>query len=146
MFTPMNPNPRPRVSLAFAERTGEYILVFGRNVVTQLTGNPNFTTPFPALATMTTALDTFETAIAEALDGGRQAFAARRAAKASVLSLLRQLAAWVQAHSLGDVNILITSGFEPVKGQSPVGPCPRHRLPSCARDRSAVPLGPARRS
>jgi len=73
---------------------------------------------------VTTALDTFETAIEEALDGGRQAFAARRAAKASVLSLLRQLAAWVQAHSAGDVNILVGSGFEPVKGQSPIGPLP----------------------
>ena len=120
----MNPNPRPRVSLAFTERTGEYVLVFGRNVVTQLTGNPNFTTPFPTLATVTTALDDLETKIAEALDGGRLALAARRASKASALSLLRQLAAWVQAHSAGDVNILVTSGFEPVKGQSPIGPLP----------------------
>ena len=118
----MNPTPEPRVSLAFVKRTVALLLLFGRNVVTMMTGNPAFTTPFPTLASVTTALDTLETTAEAALDRSRQAIANRNAAMAAVLSLLRQLAAYVQSHSVGDVAVLISSGFEPVKGSTPIGP------------------------
>ena len=98
----MNPNPEPRVALAFLRRTVALLLLFGRNVVTMMTGNPAFTTPFPTLATVTTALDTLETAAEAAMDRSRVAIANRNAATAAVLSLLRQLAAYVQSPSVGD--------------------------------------------
>ncbi len=98
------------------------LLMFGRNVVTMMTTNPAFTTPFPALTAVTTALDTLETAAEAAMDRSRVAIANRNAAAAEVLSLLRQLAAYVQSHSVGDVAVLISSGFHPVKGSTPIGP------------------------
>lgn len=118
----MNSNPRPRVSLAFAYLRPALLLLFGRNVVTMMTSNPAFATPFPTLASVTTALDALETAAEAALDRSRQAIANRNAAMATALSLLRQLAAYVQSHSVDDVAVLISSGFVPMKGSTPVGP------------------------
>ena len=90
-----------------------------------MTGNAAFTTPFPALPTLTTALDALETTAEAALDLSRMAIANRNAASAAVLSLLRQLAAYVQSHSVGDIAVLISSGFQPVKGSdAQSGPLP----------------------
>ena len=126
----MNSNPKPRVSLAFAPLRAALLLLFGRNIVTMLTGNPAFTTPFPTLADVTTALDTLETEAEAALDRSKQAIANRNAAMATMLSLLRQLAAYVQSHSVGDVAVLVSSGFEPVKGSTPIGPLPTPSAPT----------------
>jgi hypothetical protein len=56
------------------------------------------------------------------MDRSRQAIASRNAARAVVLSLLRQRSAYVQSHSVGDVAVLLSSGFVPVKGSTPIGP------------------------
>ena len=61
-----------------------------RHVVTEMTTNPNFTTPFPALADVTTAIDSLEAANDAAMGGNRVDISIRRAAKAEVLSLMRQ--------------------------------------------------------
>lgn len=118
----MNTNPKPRVARSFTRLRAALLLLFGRNVVTMMTGNPAFATPFPTLATVTTALDALETTAEAALDRSKVAIANRNADYATVLSLLRQLAAYVESHSVEDVAVLISSGFEPVKGAIPVGP------------------------
>ncbi|MEO5718666.1 MAG: fibronectin type III domain-containing protein [Chthoniobacterales bacterium] len=120
----MNSNPKPRVSLAFANLRAALLLLFGRNVVTMMTGNPAFATPFPTLATVTTALNNLETTAEAALDRSKVAIANRNANYATLLSLLRQLAAYVQSHSVDDVAVLVSSGFEPTKGSTPIGPLP----------------------
>jgi len=120
----MSTNTEPRVSLAFAKERAALLLVFGRNVVTMMTGNPAFTTPYPTLASLTTALDTLETTTEAAMDRSRQAIASRNAARAAVLSLLRQLSAYVLSHSVGDVAVLLSSGFVPIKVSTPIGPLP----------------------
>ena len=58
------------------------------------------------------------------MDRSRQAIAIRNAARATALSLLRQLSAYVQSHSVGDVAVLLGSGFVPVNGSTPIGPLP----------------------
>jgi len=118
----MNTNPKPRVSRAFSTLRAALLLLFGRNVVTMMTGNPAFTTPFPTLASLTAALDTLETTAEAALDRSNVAIANRNAAYAAILSILRQLAAYVESHSVDDVAVLISSGFQPVKGATPIGP------------------------
>ncbi len=118
----MNTNPNPRVALDFARRTIAVLIEFCRHVVTMLTGNPSYTTPFPTLAGVTTAIDNLETLNDAALGGGRVAISARKAAKANLISLMRQLAAWVQAHCQNDPTILLSSGFDVTKTPTPVGP------------------------
>ena len=117
----MNPNPIPRVSLDFTRRTIAVLIEFCRHVITMLTGNANYTTPFPTLAVVTTAVDNLETANDDAMGGGRVAISARKAAKAEMLSLMRQLAAWVQAHCQNDRTILLSSGFVTTKAPEPIG-------------------------
>jgi hypothetical protein len=52
------------------------------------------------------------------------AIATRNAARVELLSLVRQLAAYVQGHCGDDLVNLLGSGFEAIKAPSPVGPLP----------------------
>jgi hypothetical protein len=118
----MQNTPKLRVSLAGLRLILTNFLLFGRNVVTMMTGNLNYTTPFPLLADVTTALDDLAAKAEAALSRDRIAMAARNAAWATAISLLRQLAAYVQAHCQNDLTILVSSGFLPTKTPAPVGP------------------------
>lgn len=114
----------PRVSLGFAKKIVTDLIAFARNVITLMTGNEHYPTPLPSLATITTAVNTLETAVHDALDGGKIAIATRNAALAELLSLLRQLAAYVTGNCNADIVVLLSSGFEAVKAPSPVGVLP----------------------
>jgi Fibronectin type III domain len=114
----------PRVSLAFARKIDTDLIAFTRNVVTLMTGNSQYPTPSPTLKVLTTAVDALETAVHEALDGGKIAIATRNAARAEMLSLLRQEAAYVTGNCNADLLLLLGSGFEPIKAPSPVGVLP----------------------
>jgi hypothetical protein len=118
----MNPNPKPRVSLAFVRQRIAILIAFCRQVVTMLTGNPNFTTAFPALPVVTTAIDSLETANGAAMGGDRVDISVRRSAKAELLSLMRQLASYVQSHGGSDRTVLLSSGFDITKAPEPFGP------------------------
>lgn len=108
-----------RVSLAFASLTDTKLIAFVRNVITLMTGNAQYPTPAPALAVVTTSVNAFETAVHEALDGGKMAILARNAARSELLTLMRQLAAYVQGHCDDDLLLLASSGFGAVKAKSP---------------------------
>lgn len=57
----------------------------------------------------------------EALDGAKIAIAMRNAARVDLLSLVRQLAAYVQGHCGDDLVNLLGSGFDAIKAPSPIG-------------------------
>jgi len=120
----MNPNPIPRVSLAFVRRTVAVLIAFSRNVVTQMTGNTNFTTPMPPLTDVTTGADELEAANEAASDGSRTAILDRNAKKAVLISLMRQLAAYVQTQSQSSKAVILSSGFHTTRVPPPVGPLP----------------------
>ncbi len=108
-----------RVSLAFGYLLNTQLIAFVRNVITLMTGNAQYPTPVPTLAAVTTSVDAFETTVHEALDGGKLAIATRNAARVDLLTLTRQLAAYVQGHCGDDLVCLLSSGFEAVKAKSP---------------------------
>ena len=114
----------PRVSLSFAKKIDTDLIAFVRNAIALITGNPKYPTPSPSLATITTSVDAFEVAVHDALDGGRIALATRNAARVELLSLMRQLAAYVQGNCEADLVILLSSGFNAVRAPSPVGVLP----------------------
>ena len=109
---------------------------FGRRVVTFMTGNPNFITPNPALAAITTSSDGVETTY-------NAAQAARQTAKlqtslqdASVAewdALITQIASYVQNISAGDKAIIESAGFPVRNTPAPVG------LPPAPTDVQVVP-------
>jgi hypothetical protein len=92
-----------------------------RDVVSQVMGNANYPTPFPALTDITAALDDLEAKITAAAGGDRTAMAARNSAWETAKSLIRQLASYVQMHCQNDLTILLTSGFTATKAPAPVG-------------------------
>lgn len=114
----------PRVSLGFARKIDTGLIAFARNVISMITGNSQYPTPRPTLVVLTSSVNTFETAVHDALDGGKIAIATRNAERATVLSLFRQLAAYVQINCDSDLVLLLSSGFNAVRAPSPVGVLP----------------------
>lgn len=113
-----------RVSLSFARKPDTDLIAFTRNVISLMTGNAQYPNPTPALATLTTAVNDFESKVHDALNGGKIEIAARNAASVALLAMLRQLAAYVQASCGADLLALLTSGFEAVRAPSPAGILP----------------------
>ena len=101
-----------RASLGFAGMPGGDVLSRALAVLTGLTGNARFPNPPIDLATFKSALESLHAAIAEALDGGRKAIAARNKERTVVIKMLRQLATYVEANCDEDVAVFTSSGFE----------------------------------
>ena len=118
-----------RVALSFAKKIDTDLIAFVRNVIALMTNNPQYPTPTPTLAVLTTSVNAFETAVHEALDGGKIAIATRNAARVELLALMRQLAAYVQESCNADLLALIGSGFDAVRAPSPVGVLPAPQNP-----------------
>jgi len=118
-----------RVALSFARKIDTDLIAFVRNVITLMTGNTKYPTPTPTLAALTTSVNDFETAVHDALDGGKIAIATRNAARVSLLAQMRQLAAYVQASCEADLLTLISSGFDAVRAPSPVATLPAPQNP-----------------
>lgn len=94
-------------------------------IITSMTGNPNFPTPSPTLASIKTALDEFTAALSEAAGGGVEKTAIKNAKRANLVSLLRQLSSYVFANCDEDMTKLLSSGFSAQKTtRSPIGPLP----------------------
>ena len=91
----------------------------------KLTGNPNFTTPQPPVADITTARETLEMAIAAALNGGRDATFAKNTAEAELDELLVQEAGYVVSIAGGDEAMILSAGFDVRKPARPIGPLPK---------------------
>jgi hypothetical protein len=99
-------------SISFLTGDSDSVLVTDvTTIVTSLTSNPNYATPAPALPLITTANSAFAAAIAAAADGGKQATSDKNAKRASLVSLMRQLANYVQGACLEDMTKLLSSGF-----------------------------------
>ncbi len=116
----------PRVIIGFARLGKDALIMFCQNVIAMMTGNVSYTTPSPTLAVVQTALDLLTTTTQEAMTGDRLKISARRAARRSLLSLMRQLAAYVQGHCNDDLTTLLSSGFQasrrPSSATFPVAP------------------------
>jgi hypothetical protein len=99
-------------------------------IITSMTGNANFPTPSPKLAAIKTALDDFTTALSEAAGGGVEKTAVKNARRADLVTLLRQLAAYVSANCEDNMTKLLSSGFAAQKTtRSPIGPLPAPGTP-----------------
>lgn len=115
----------PRVSLSFVRKIDAQLIVFVRNIITllaQLSGQ--YPTPSPKLTTITTAVNAFETKVQDAMNGGKIQIGARNAARNELVSLMRQLAAYVQGQCDFDVQNIIETGFDAVRRPFPVGALP----------------------
>jgi hypothetical protein len=101
-----------KAAIGFLTQAGDDRLIGDvQGAINGLTDNPNFPTPAPTLKTVTTALTAFIDAVAAAVNGGRVETAAKKARRAELVSLMRQLAAYVTLTADGDLEKLLSSGF-----------------------------------
>lgn len=109
---------------------------FGRQIVTAMTGNPNFTTPNPTLAVLTGGSDDLEAAYNTA-QTARQLAKLRTTTQdndeATWDGLITQMASYVQNISAGNKAIIESSGFSVRNTPAPVG------LPPAPTDLAVVP-------
>ena len=113
---------RIRVSLAFLTGMDADIYSRGEAVVKGMTGNTAYPQPPADLVALKTDLDSYSAAIAAALDGGKAAIANRQSHREGVSKTLRLLAHYVEAVANGDLNTVISSGFNSlnvVRGTAP---------------------------
>ena len=92
-----------------------------------MTGNTTYPTPAPALTIVTTAINAFTVAIANAADGGKELTSIKNAKRVELISLLRQLASYVGVTCDSDMTKLLSSGFpvqKPNRTPAVVPPAP----------------------
>jgi hypothetical protein len=108
-----------RILLSFCRFAAPALIVFGRSIVSKMTGNLFFTNPDPPLTDVTSAIDDVEKKAALAKDGSKLAKSDLKEAKKVLTTLLRSLVWYVEKIAKGDENILISSGFELSKEPEP---------------------------
>jgi hypothetical protein len=104
--------------------TDAALLVKASYIVTSLTNNPHFVNPVPPLTSVQTAIDAFDEALTNGKPG-KEGTIIKRDCRATLETLLGDLALFVQLSSKGDEAILSTSGFDLASKPMPVGVLPK---------------------
>jgi hypothetical protein len=119
-----------------------------RGLVEGITNNANFPSPTPKLDLVTTALDAFVVAVADAANGGKELTAMKDAKRRELVSVVRQLASYVTIAADGDLTKLLSAAFpiqKPTRskiGMLPAPEVPRLKLgpKSGQMDASTIPM------
>lgn len=102
-------------------------------ILAALEGNLNFPTPQPTAAAIAAALAEFRVAMNDAAGGGKHQMAVKRAKRAALVALLRQLASYLTVASNEDMVKLLSSKFpyqKPVRNK--IGALPTPEAPYLA--------------
>lgn len=86
----------------------------------KMTGNVNFATPVPAIASLTAARTALSTALVNARSGAHADTVVKNQAKAVLQALLAALVRYVNSVSAGNADVAVSSGFELSKQPDPV--------------------------
>jgi len=111
-----------KVKLDLKGRTDHEIITLARTMVTSMTGNPDYTTPNPPLASITAAADTGEAGINDALVKEQEAveFVEKKDDAIEALSNLLTLSGnYIQLASGGDEAKILGAGVEVQSTGSP---------------------------
>ncbi len=115
---------KPYISFLNYDSDAQLITDVGA-ILTGMSGNTNYPTPSPTLAVIRTALGVFSDAVDAAAGGGVALTAVKNEKRAALVTLVRQLASYVQVTCNANLAVLLTSGFPPQKPtRSPIGELP----------------------
>jgi hypothetical protein len=101
-----------------------FIIEKVRTIILMLTGNANYTTPNPTLATLTAQTNNLDKSYQLAINGGKDKKAQMRIDLQTLKMSLNILLAYVQTTSGGDEAKILSSGFEVKRKRTPVGILP----------------------
>src|SRR3990172_3419705 len=110
-----------KVLLSFKALSVPKKIVFGRNVIEEMTGNANFVTPNPTIAVLTQTTDDLETAESAALGGGEEQTAIMHQKEKIWDDTFELEAKYVDGIANGDEAIILSSGFNHSKQPQPHG-------------------------
>jgi fibronectin type III domain protein len=105
------------VTLNIAKLSAEQKVTFATHVQSSMTGNANFTSPFPALSVLGTAITAANTAIAAQVPGNKSSTKNVKDKVYQLVRVLKAMAAYVEFTSNDNATIALTSGFS-VKGHT----------------------------
>jgi hypothetical protein len=115
---------KPSISFLSTDSDPQLVTRTG-GILAAMTGNVHYPAPTPPLADVQAALDAFTTALANAAGGGPTLTSLKNDRRAALANQLRLLASYVQVACLGDLTILLSSGFPIQKPQrEPIGVLP----------------------
>jgi len=77
----------------------------------KMNGNPAYPNPPVDMPSFKTAIDAYDSAVGKALDGGKNAIAARDRARADVTVMFRLLGHYVEVACKDDMDAFLSSGF-----------------------------------
>jgi len=111
-----------RITNGFEAMTDLDFLGKVRFILTEMTGNANFPTPDPSLASVTTLANEFEQAINDAEAGGSYDKSVRDSKKEELIDTMHNLGIYVLFTAKGDRLIAESSGFSIAKDPTPQPP------------------------
>jgi hypothetical protein len=114
-----------KVKLGLFGLSPDDVVSLANQIKTAMTGNANFTTPNPSLATLGTAITTATNKVAAqkaAQQAAKQATDDRDAAIAALIALLTSLASYVENITVGDSVKIESAGMSVKATPAPVGP------------------------
>jgi hypothetical protein len=109
-----------RVLLSFVKLSVAEKIVFFKNVIKLMTGNPKFPEPDVPLATLTTQTTALETATTNAKSGSHEAIALRKQAEEAAVVSFVKTAQYVDRIADGDPAVILGGGFQYSKQRTPV--------------------------
>ena len=102
---------RVHVVLHLTLISASQLALFAAHILTSMTGNVNFTTPFPPLLALQTAINNLNIAIAAQVRGNKASTQAVKTAVYQLKRVLRALCAYVEYTSNDNATVALTSGF-----------------------------------
>jgi hypothetical protein len=92
-----------------------------QKIITSMTGNVNFATPAPPLSTVATALAEYQEALSQSKDGSKEKTAIKNQKRDALEKILNSLSLYVQANCQDNLAILLSSGYEARRPNTPIG-------------------------
>ena len=116
---------RPRISTDFNRIKDAELLLKANTIIATMTDNPNFPEPWPvqvpSLQVLRDAVAAFQTAVQDALTRDTTKILLRDKAWEYLIHQLLDLVPFVEMIAKGDVNILMSSGFDLCKERTHTG-------------------------
>ena len=116
---------RPRINTDFNRLSDAELLLKANSIAAAMTDNPNFPEPWPVQAptfiSIRDAIDLFQIAVQDALTRDSTKILLRDKARETLVQRLLDLVPFVELVAKGDINILLSSGFDVGKDRTHTG-------------------------
>ena len=110
-----------KVKLGLYAMNAEELVSYSHNVITQMTGNPNFPSPDPDLTYIQAVSDVLLAACIEARDGGKLQTVRKHIAFEELKKAMRLLGTYIELVSKGDASTILSAGVHIHKKKEKVG-------------------------